>query len=125
MKYETCAANVINELSALCREQNDKWWHDPLTGEPLVSRNRGELMMLMVSEIAEAMEGYRKNLPDEKLSHRSAECVELVDLLIRVFDYAGEYLPDLGEAFVEKLKYNETRKDHSHAARLAPGGKKF
>jgi len=51
--------------------------------------------------------------------------VELADALIRIFDYAGEYNLDLGGAFIEKLEYNRTREDHTHAARLGPNGKKF
>lgn len=87
------------------------------------SRNKGELMMLMVSEIAEAMEGCRKNLPDDKLPHRSMEEVELADLIIRLFDYAGGFGLDLQGAFDEKNAYNAVREDHKHEARLRPGGK--
>ena len=117
-------SGVINELSRLCRHENDKWWRDPLTNE-VIFRNKGELLMLMVSEIAEAMEGERKDLMDDKLPHRRMVEVELADLLIRVFDYAGEYNLDLGGAFIEKLEYNRIRADHTHEARLAPNGKKF
>jgi NTP pyrophosphatase (non-canonical NTP hydrolase) len=117
-------ARVINELSRLCRYEADKWYHNPLTGE-LLHLNHGERFMLIVSEIAEAMEGQRKDLMDDKLPHRKMVEVELADALIRIFDYAGEYNLDLGGAFIEKLEYNRTREDHTHAARLGPNGKKF
>jgi len=32
---------------------------------------------------------------------------------------------DLGGALIEKLEYNRSRADHTNAARLAEGGKKF
>lgn len=31
------------------------WWNDPRTGEP-IQRNTGEMLMLITSEVAEAME---------------------------------------------------------------------
>ena len=62
---------------------------------------------------------------DDHLPHRKAVEVELADALIRIFDYAGDNDFDLGGALIEKLEYNKKREDHTHAARLAPGGKKF
>jgi hypothetical protein len=41
------------------------------------------------TEIAEATEGVRKNLMDDKLPHRKMEEVELADTLIRVLDLGG------------------------------------
>lgn len=117
-------SDALNLLAKEYRKENDKWWRNPATGEKLV-RNRPEMMMLMVSEIAEAMEGYRKGLMDDKLPHRKMETVELGDLFIRLMDYVGEFCPDFGEAVVEKMEYNKTRKDHTNEARLAPGGKRF
>lgn len=117
-------AAQLNLLSEVCHKANQKWWHDPLTGE-LLQRNKGEMLMLMVSEIAEAMEGERKDLMDDKLPHRRMVEVELADTLIRIFDYAGAYRLDLGGALVEKMAFNATRADHSNTARLQPNGKKF
>lgn len=117
-------AEGLNYLAKKCRYANDKWWKDPLTGEPL-KRNRGELLMLIVSEIAEAMEGERKNLMDDKLPHRRMAEVELADAMIRILDYAGGHDYDIGGAFVEKMAYNATRADHTAAERLKENGKKF
>jgi NTP pyrophosphatase (non-canonical NTP hydrolase) len=117
-------SEVLNLLAKEYRKANDKWWRDPLT-EETIFRNRPEMMMLMVSEIAEAMEGFRKDLMDDKLPHRKMETVEFADLFIRLMDYVGEFCPDFGEAVVEKMEYNKTRQDHTNAARLAPRGKKF
>ncbi len=116
--------HTLNQLGKEMREHNDKWWKDPATHEKL-NRNKGEMFMLMVSEIAEAMEGARKNIPDDHLPQFPMETVELADLLIRMLDYVGEHCPQFGEAVVAKLKYNETRADHTDAARLSPNGKKF
>ena len=124
MKDGMLISTALNLLAKEFRADNETWWVNPATGEKL-TRNRPEMMMLMVSEIAEAMEGFRKDLMDDKLPHRKMETVEFADLFIRLMGYAGEFCPDFGEAVAEKLEYNKTRKDHTPEARLAEGGKKF
>lgn len=99
------------------------WYKDPVTRRK-IDRNVMEMLMLITTEVAEAAEGYRKNLMDDKLPHRSMLEVELADVLIRVFDLAGYKGLDLGGAVVEKLLYNQTRADHTLEARAADGGKK-
>ncbi len=115
---------TINRIAQRVHEANRKWWIDLNTGEPIV-RNRSEQLMLIVSELAEAMEGERKDLMDDKLSHRKMAEVELADALIRILDYAAGHGYDLGGAYVEKMAYNSTRKDHSDAERKKANGKKF
>lgn len=114
----------LNTLARDCHAANQHWWHHPVTGERL-DRNKGELLMLIVSEISEAMEGERKGLMDDKLPHRKMAEVELADVLIRVFDYAGAYGFDLDGAVAEKRAFNANRADHKAEARLAAGGKKW
>lgn len=114
-------------LAALTRQvhaANVRWWHDPATGER-IARNVPELLMLTVSELAEAMEGHRKGLADDHLPHRRMFEVEIADAVIRLFDLAGGLGLDLAGAFEEKLAYNAHRVDHTAAARLAPGGKAY
>lgn len=102
------------------------WWTDLKTGESLIGkRNKGEMLMLMVSELAETLEGERKNLMDDKLPHRRAAEVELADAIIRILDYAGAHEYDIAGAVVEKLQYNSTRADHKPETRMAEGGKQF
>jgi len=114
----------LNKYATDCHRANLTWWHHPATGEKL-NRNKGELLMLVVSELAEAMEGERKDLMDDKLPTRRMAEVELVDALIRIFDYAGAFGYDLEGAYNEKMAYNATRLDHKPEARLADGGKKW
>ena len=113
----------LNQRARDCHKANAKWWHDAQGNK--LERNKGELLMLMVSEISECMEGERKNLMDDKLPWRKMAEVELADALIRIFDYAGAYGYDLDGAYNEKREYNRTRADHTHEARAAAGGKKW
>lgn len=115
----------LNDLAwEIHTKDNARWWHDLETGDRLV-RNKGELFMLMVSELAEAMEAARKNLMDDKLPHRLGEEVELADCIIRILDYAGAYGFDIDGAISEKRAYNAVRADHQKEARLAENGKKW
>lgn len=84
---------MIKNLNDMAREvhaANINWWQDPATGEP-IERNRGELLMLIVSELAEAMEGERKDLMDDKLPHRKMAEVEMADAFIRILDFCGGF----------------------------------
>lgn len=100
------------------------WWKDPHTGDPK-DRNVGELLMLIVSEVAEAMEGHRKGLMDDKLPHRLMIEVELADTVIRIFDLAGALELDVGGAILEKIAFNMQREDHKAENRVKPGGKAY
>lgn len=117
-------STTMNRIAQKVHAANKTWWRDPETGQPL-NRNVGEMLMLAVSELAEAMEGHRKNLMDDKLPHRKMIEVEIADCMIRLFDTSAGLGLDLGGAFVEKLAFNLRRKDHKPEARLAPGGKKY
>lgn len=124
MKVEHITA--LNELSAEIHQDNIDagWWHDLETGEKK-ERNVGELLCLIHSEISEAMEGHRKNLPDDKLPHRKMFEVELADAFIRIFDLAGAHNLDLGGAIAEKRAFNKVREDHKIENRKKADGKKY
>lgn len=115
---------TLNDYAVEAHNANMKWWFDLEDGTPL-DRNKGELICLMHSELSEAMEGERKDLMDDKLPHRKMAEVELVDCLIRIFDYAGAFGYDLEGAYREKMDYNARREDHTHEARRVAGGKKW
>jgi NTP pyrophosphatase (non-canonical NTP hydrolase) len=82
-------------------------------------------LMLIVSELAEALEGDRKNLMDDKIAIYQARETELADAVIRIFDLAGAYNLRLADAFFDKLNYNKTRQDHTTEARNSVNGKKY
>lgn len=115
---------MLNQLAEQVHQANARWWRNPETGET-IQRNKGEQLMLIVSEISEAMEGARKNKMDDHLPHRTMEEVEMADALIRIFDYCGGHGIDIEGAFAEKMNYDTQRADHTDEARLAPNGKKW
>jgi hypothetical protein len=126
MSYQYTLNDRIDQVV----KANEKWWRDPVTGEPK-DRNRAEMLMLTVSELAEAMEGDRKNLMDDHLPQYPMYAVELVDAMIRIMDQLGHFKTADGrevnaeQIFIAKMEYNARRKDHSNAGRLADNGKKY
>lgn len=114
----------LNDYAAEAHKANLKWWMDLETGKPK-DRNFGELIALCHSELSEALEGDRKDLMDDKLPHRKMAEVELVDLLIRVFDIGAAKKFDLEGAYQEKMAYNANRPDHKIENRKKKNGKKY
>lgn len=118
----------LNDYAKQSHEDNLKWWynqHEPRGPSNKLKRNKGELIALMHSELSEMLEGARKGKQDEHLPQHLSEHVELVDLLIRAFDYAGAHNIDIERLYQDKRAYNLTRHDHTHEARAAADGKKF
>lgn len=149
-------ARFLNALADRVHATNVKagWWSSMETGEStLHTRNVPEMLMLIVSEISEALEAVRKNLMDEKLPHRPGLTVELADAVIRILDLAGsrmaierqthdlvcrnEYIegrPDVpaddychpfGTVLIEKMDFNANREDHKIENRRGPNGKRI
>lgn len=126
-----------NNLAEICHAASHSagWWHDPKTGADLRQECRdgtrfgkalvAEKLALIHSEVSEAMEGARKNLPDDKLPHRPMIEVELADAIIRIGDLAGALGLDLGGAIAEKMAFNAVRPDHKPENRVAAGGKAY
>jgi NTP pyrophosphatase (non-canonical NTP hydrolase) len=114
----------LKELAVRVHAANEKWWCNPISGAR-IERNFGELMMLAVSELSEALEGDRKDLMDDKLPHRRMAEVEIADCIIRLLDTAEGLGMDLAGAFEEKMEFNAKRHDHTFAGRLEAGGKKY
>ena len=109
------------------------WW-SAKDGSPK-QRNVGEILMLAVSELAEAMEGDRKELFDDKLPQFPMFIVEIQDAIIRLFDIAGSLngcfqgnmhsAAQSARAFCDKVEFNFHRADHKLEHRNAPGGKAY
>jgi hypothetical protein len=115
----------LRAMFARVHRANQKWWRHIDTGAPL-ERNFGELLMLVTSELAEAMEGHRKSLQDDKLPAYPMVTVELADALIRLFDMAGSgQYGDVAQAFDDKMHFNAVRADHQVEHRKSAHGKKY
>lgn len=109
----------ITRLAGYIHSQNIKagWWDKP--------REIGTLLMLIVSEVAEAMEGDRKGLMDDKLPHHEMLHVEIADAIIRLLDLASHKKAPIGRIVMEKLAYNRERPDHKLETRKLAGGKAY
>lgn len=117
-------AETIDHFCSTVSMLNSLWEIDIHTGEP-IEPDFPEMLMLTVSELSEALEGFRKDIPDTHLPHRSMMGAELADAAIRIFHIAKRFGIDLGPIIVEKSLYNVTRPDHQYEARIAKHGKKI
>ena len=87
------------------------WWE--------AERPVGEVLMLVVTEVAEAMEAFRAgNSESEKIPGHSKMAEELADVVIRILDYAEGAGIDLESALRAKMAYNVTR-PYRHGGKLA------
>jgi len=87
------------------------WWEKP--------RPVGEVLMLMVTELAEAMEAYRSGNPESgKIPGFSQMEEELADVVIRLLDFAGGEDLDIEGALIAKMLYNEKR-PYRHGGKIA------
>ena len=130
----------MNSIGKLQKDIHDSnavagWWTDLETGINLANEARkgtrlgkaivAEKLCLIHSEVSEAMEGARKNLPDDKLPHRPMIEVELADAVIRILDLCGALELDIDGAINEKRTYNSKREDHKIENRLKANGKAY
>jgi len=101
----------LNELAAQAFVIADAHgWHDK-------PREFGTTLMLIVTEVAEAMEEWRLNddaglVEYEKTEHGPKPVgvsIELADILIRVLHLCAVYHIDIQEAFKQKMDYNAKR----------------
>jgi NTP pyrophosphatase (non-canonical NTP hydrolase) len=122
---ETEDAEPESGLNALAADIHNNaaahgWWDE--------KRTLPEILMLCVSELAEALELYRDDMPalyflrdeaDEKVvttdfsKHEGQKpqgvAVELADTIIRVLDYCGHEDIDIDSAIRMKHEYNKSR----------------
>lgn len=108
---------TINDLvSAAYETSKNKGWWDLPEGWPAdmaYEPNTGEKLMLVVTELSEAMEDYRKGLPLDVIQIAGGKPegfpIELADAVIRIADLCGYLGIDLNTAIIQKLEYNKTR----------------
>ena len=65
--------------------------------------------MLVVTELAEAVEADRKDLMSDHIPDFHGRAEEVADAMIRLFHLAGKYNIDLPGAFVQKMHFNFNR----------------
>lgn len=89
----------INALAQRVHAANIKWWQNLDTQAP-IERNSLELLALAISELAEALEGERKDLQDDKLPNRKMAEVEMADFKIRLLDFSAGFQIEIPELVV-------------------------
>jgi NTP pyrophosphatase (non-canonical NTP hydrolase) len=101
----------IKELSRIIRKNNEeKGWES--AGPELFM----EKMMLIVSEISEAVEHYREGWKLDQVFYSAGSPmkpdgipIEMADAIIRILDWCEANNVDIEEALLEKMEYNESR----------------
>ncbi len=96
---------TIRELQQQCFQASSEKGFWPKDEQ----RNIGELLMLITSELGEALEADRKGALDDHIKHRFGLEVELADAVIRICDMCGGLGMDLQGAIEDKLAFNKTR----------------
>lgn len=91
-------SKYATDMSKIVHQDNVEmgWWDDE-------DRCIYSCFQLVSTELAEATEGFRKNLMDDKLPHRVMEEVELADAFIRILDLVGH----LGIEFCDTVYAND------------------
>lgn len=99
----TTFINPINDLAHICHTmaREHGFWK---------SKNTGEKIALIHSELSEGLEAFRNgNPPDEHCTELSNAEVELADAVIRIFDLADQKGFNIGKAIVTKMLVNSSR----------------
>lgn len=119
-----------SEIKALDRIQYKLWLQSDISGwhpKRLTKTNSAVKLVLIHSEISEALEALRKKgkNKDTHLINRDALEVELADAMIRIFDMMQSLKYSSGRSIAEKNDYNSKRLDHKLSNRKKKGGKVF
>lgn len=128
-------SQIANECHVTAAEKG--WWAQPA--------NFGEKLMLVVSELAEALEEWRNGHEPNEIYYPTTTSgyidpdsdqyvdwddntrplfkpegvpIELADAIIRMFDMCGFYKIDIEAAILEKMRYNDKR-SYRHGGKRA------
>lgn len=99
--------DIINSVGELqrdihCLAVSKEWWQE--------TRNDGEQMALMHSEISECLEALRKGNPESiKIPEFSMAEEELADAVIRILDHCESKGWNIAKAILAKHKFNHGR----------------
>jgi hypothetical protein len=99
---------VRNKVHAIAVDKG--WW--PVKAGETGRPSALEIHALIHSEISEATEEVRNNMPSVYVGENGkpeGEAVELADAMIRILDYFGERGWDADEIIGRKIEYNKTR----------------
>ena len=113
---------IAGGIHRTCLEKG--WWNDlnqvmALSGKPGETQVLLARIMLVITELAEAVENIRHNQePDDKIPEFTGLEAELADAVIRMMDLAARFNLRLPEAILAKTKFNEGR-DYRHGGKLA------
>lgn len=120
METDYLISELVNESYKTAVDKG--WW------ESGAEREVGTALMLMVTELAEAMEEHRAGRGLDEIWHQpeghpkagkpEGIPVELADVIIRICDLAGHHKIPLNRALREKLAYNKTR-PYRHGNKVA------
>jgi hypothetical protein len=117
-------AHGIGSLGVECARiaEEHGWWEDS-------NRNMGEMLMLVVTELSEAFEEYRKgNLfhmvwyetDSDGRQKPEGFLTEIADVMIRLMDFIGHYKSSdrFASILLEKMEFNEGR-SYRHGGKTA------
>lgn len=121
-RYEIAVASLDELALAINVWANKKgFWdkpvaiHDAVAGsfspnaaEYMVRLIKSQKIMLVVTELAELVEGLRKPADSSLVGYTNEE-EEVADSIIRLLDYSGQYGLRIGEAVLAKMAFNEGR----------------
>lgn len=122
VKRDYSCEGKLNQLGATIAG-----WAKDKGFDPGTWKNVDQKLLLMVTEIVEATQEFRKikSIPeidggewsedDAKLVHKFHE--EMSDLAIRLLSFCSEMGIDLEKEIVEKMRFNETR-PYKHGRRI-------
>lgn len=120
--YDPDPAQVDGGVSAVFDVFSGDTWREQALRDVVteviraVGRTFGDEIALLVSEAGEALDAYRKTGmedqtqgPPHTMVKPEGTASELADIFVRLLDTCNRYDVNLGEEFIKKMRYNETR----------------